>query len=93
MVGISVDSVEQNAAMVSKLLLPFPLLSDSTPDGELIRRVGLWEEAGRISRPAIFVLDQKSVVRFAHVGQDYVDRPGDQPVFDALDQARAAGKS
>jgi peroxiredoxin len=77
--------------MVKKLLLPFPLLSDSDPDGELIKTVGTWDEQGQIAKPSIFVLDRSAVVRFAYVGQDYVDRPGDEPVFQALEQAAGSG--
>jgi len=89
-VGVSVDSIEQNAAMVEKLLLPYPLLSDSDPDGEVIKRVGIWDEGGSIAQPSIFVLDRNALVRFAYVGQDYVDRPGDQPVFQALEDAASS---
>ena len=42
--GISVDPPSNNASMVGKLLLPFPLLSD--PEGELARLFGLWNRKG-----------------------------------------------
>ena len=82
MYGISVDEVERNRAMGEKLILPFPLLAD--PDGEVIRRYGVWDEEGKIARPAIFVIDRAGIVRYAYVGEDFADRPGDQPVHDAL---------
>jgi peroxiredoxin len=87
-VGISVDSVEQNAAMVEKLLLPFPLLSDAEPDGEVIRRAGVFDEVGRIAKPSIFAVTHDGQVVFDYVGQDFIDRPGDEPLFDALDRAQ-----
>jgi peroxiredoxin len=68
--------------MVEKLILPFGLLSD--PDGEVIKRYGVWDEEGQIARPAIFVIDSGGVVRYAHVGEDFADRPGDEPVHEAL---------
>ncbi len=74
--------------MVEKLILPFSLLADV--DGEVIRRYGVWDEKGQISRPAIFVIDQTGTVRYAYVGEDFADRPGDQPVHDAMS---SAGKS
>lgn len=86
MYGISVDSPEQNRAMFEKLVLPFSLLSD--PDGEVIRRYGVWDEEGRIARPAILVVDRAGVVQYAYVGEDFADRPGDEPVLEAL---RGAG--
>jgi peroxiredoxin len=68
--------------MIEKLLLPFSLLSD--PEGEVSRRYGVWDEEGQIARPAIFVLDRVGVVRYAYVGQDFADRPGDDEVHAAL---------
>jgi hypothetical protein len=48
--GISVDPVVNNRAMVEKLLLPFPLLSD--PEGRVIKAWGVWTDGeGGIARP------------------------------------------
>ncbi len=68
--------------MVDKLLLPFSLLSDE--EGEASRRYGVWDEEGRIARPAIFLVDRGGIVRYAYVGEDFADRPGDEPVLAAL---------
>ena len=84
MYGISVDPPDRNRAMVDKLLLPFGLLSD--PEGEVIKRYGVWSERDSIAVPAIFVIDAQGVVRYAYQGQDFADRPGDGPVFEALGQ-------
>jgi peroxiredoxin len=75
--------------MVEKLILPFPLLSDV--DGEVIRRYGVWDDKGQISRPAIFVIDQAATVSYAYVGEDFADRPGDQQVYDAMNESKEAG--
>ena len=86
MFGISVDGVERNAAMVDKLLLPFPLLAD--PDAGVIRKFGLFNagEKGGIAIPAILVVGPDGVLRYAYEGADFADRPGDAPVFEALEQ-------
>jgi peroxiredoxin len=81
-----VDSEDQNRAMVEKLILPFSLLADV--EGEVIRRYGIWDEKGKISRPAIFVIDGAATVRYAYVREDFADRPGDQPVYDAMNAAK-----
>ena len=81
--GISVDPPRNNAKMVGKLLLPFPLLSD--PEGELARRCGLWNAEEGVAVPAIVVVDQSAVVRYLYAGSDFADRPGDDEVFAALD--------
>ena len=80
--GISVDPPRNNAKMVGKLLLPFPLLSD--PEGELARRCGLWNAAEGVAVPSIVVVDQSGEVRYLYSGSDFADRPGDEEVFAAL---------
>ena len=82
-VGISVDPPPNNARMVGKLLLPFPLLSD--PDGELIRLCGLWDAKEGVAVPSIVVVDQSGEVRYLYSGSDFADRPGDDEVFAALE--------
>ncbi len=84
-VGISVDSMERNAAMVEKLLLPFPLLSD--PDGAIMQRYDVWDAEAKIAIPAIVVLDRTSTIRYLYKGHDFADRPGDEAIFEGLDAA------
>jgi len=81
--AISVDPPERNAAMVEKLSLPFPYLSD--PDrSHAITPYGVADEKDdrRVARPAIVVVigDQKEAFRF--VSRDFADRlPEDQVVM------------
>jgi peroxiredoxin Q/BCP len=83
LVGISVDPVDNNRAMVEKLLLPFPLLSD--PDGYVIRKYGVWTDAeGGIARPAIFAVRKDSSIAWQYVGSDFADRPTDDELFSSL---------
>jgi peroxiredoxin len=82
-VGISVDPVENNRAMVDKLLLPFPLLSD--PEGRVIKDWGVWNDAdGGLARPSIFALKKDGSVVWRYVGVDYADRPTDDELFESL---------
>ena len=81
--GISIDSPEQNRAMIDKLLLPFDLLRNS--EGETaIKPFGLWDAAGRISKPALVLTDQRGVIRYIYEGRDFADRPRDEVVLKAL---------
>jgi peroxiredoxin len=82
--GISVDPPSNNARMVGKLLLPFPLLSD--PEGELARLCGLWNAEERVAVPAVVIVDQSGEVRYLYSGRDFADRPGDEEVFATLDE-------
>jgi peroxiredoxin len=81
--GISVDPPSNNARMVGKLLLPFPLLSD--PEGELARLFGLWNAEEGVAMPSVVVIDQSGEVRYLYSGTDVADRPRDEEVLAALD--------
>lgn len=80
--AISVDTVEQNAAMVEKLALPFPVLAD--PAGEVIRLYGVWTDGeGGIARPSLFLVRPDGSVAFSYIGHDFADRPRDEDLFAA----------
>ena len=81
-VGISVDPPRNNARMVGKLMLPFPLLSD--PEGELARRCGLWDAGEGVAVPSVVVVDRPDEVRYLHSGRDFADRPEEDEVLAAL---------
>jgi hypothetical protein len=82
-VAIVTDRPRQNAAMVEKLLLPFPILSD--PDGETAcKPYGVWDDEEQMALPAIVMLDQCGRDVFRYVGRDFVDRPTDEAILDAL---------
>jgi len=69
--------------MIDKLLLPFDLLSD--PAGDVaIKPLGIWDEPGRISRPALVLTDKEGIVRYVYEGRDFADRPKDSAVLESL---------
>ena len=83
MAAIVVDPVENNAAMVEKLRLPFPILSD--PEGGVIREWGVWTDSdGGIARPAIFAVRRDGSIAGEYVGRDFADRPTDEELFRAV---------
>ena len=89
--GISVDPPDHNKAMVEKLDLPFPLLSD--PRGDLIKNLDLWNEEENVSEPAIVVLDRAGTVRRLYSGgRDFSDRPTEETLFGVLDEVGAEGE-
>jgi len=91
MVGSSVDPPSHNRAMVEKLDLPFPLLSD--PRGDLIKSLDLWNEEEGTSEPAIVVLDKSGTVRRLHSGgRDFSDRPMEEALFGVLDEVGVEGE-
>jgi len=83
LVGISVDPIENNRAMVEKLLLPFPLLSD--PEGRVIREWDVWTDTeGGIARPSIFAVRKNGSIGWAYLGRDFADRPADDELLNSL---------
>ena len=78
------DPPGHNEAMVEKLDLPFALLSDAK--GELAKLYDLWNAREGVAVPAILVLDRSGTVRYLYKGSDFADRPGDGPIFEALDE-------
>jgi len=90
-VGISVDPPDHNMAMVEKLDLAFPLLSD--PRGDLIKTLDLWNEEENVSEPAIVVLDRSGTVRRLYSGgRDFSDRPTEEALFAVLDAVGTEGE-
>lgn len=81
--GISVDAVGQNAAMVAKLGLPFPLLSD--PDGAgAIKPFDVWHPEPAIARPAAVLVGPDGFEAFRQVGSDFADRPTEEELLEAV---------
>jgi hypothetical protein len=88
-VAIDVDSPDQHAAMVEKLNLPFPMLSD--PDrSRAIGPYGLRNEVDPrgLALPATVLIDQRGDEIVRLVSRDFADRP---LVDDGLDALRALG--
>jgi hypothetical protein len=82
-VGISVDPPERNAAMVEKLRLPFPLLSD--PGGEAaITPYGLWHEGQTFGKPAVVLLRPDGSEALRQVGEDFADRLAEEDLVAAV---------
>lgn len=88
-VAISVDSVGQHAAMVEKLDLPFPMLSD--PDRSLaITPFGVADPKDErfIAVPAVVLVGTDGEEAWRFVSRDYADRLPEELV---LEQAKALG--
>lgn len=82
---MSVDSPSQNAAMVEKLSLPFPFLSD--PDRTAV--IGRFELADPVDRrniavPAVVVLAPGGGEVYRYTGRDFADRPVEDEVVAAV---------
>ena len=76
MFALSADTHEQNAAVMEKLALPFPILSDPERD-RAVTPLGFADEKDPrlISRPGTVILAPGGEEVWRHTGRDYADRP------------------
>ena len=83
---ISVDAPKQNAAMVDKLKLPFPMLSDPDRSGA-IEPMGVADlrDPRGLARPSIVVISPEGQVVFAETSRDYADRDSEDAAIAALE--------
>ena len=85
--GIVVDEPSKNLAMVEKLLLPFPILSD--PEAKVIHSYEVWNpQDGGVAKPALFLVLSDFSVAFEYVGTDFADRPDDDELFAMVGEAK-----
>lgn len=83
--GISVDSPAQHSAMIDKLGLPFPLLSDPDRAGA-IEPLGVADarDPRDIARPAMVLVTPDRIEAWRYVSRDFADRlPEDRVVEEA----------
>ena len=60
----------------------YPVISDAQK--RIIQLYGVLHPREGISRPAVFIVDKRGVVRYVHVGRNVRDRPSLQQVMQAL---------
>ena len=84
--GLSADTPGQNAAVMEKLDLSFPLLSDEDRQAA-ITPLGFDDENDprKISRPGLVVIDPGGNIVHREEGRDYADRPDEDQLLDVLD--------
>ncbi|MDP8928207.1 MAG: peroxiredoxin family protein [Actinomycetota bacterium] len=90
-VGISVDDPSKNAAMVEKLKLPFPLLSD--PNGQqAIKPYDVWHEGESYARPALVIVSPQGEEVFRQVGGEFSDRLSEPELVEKLRELQQGGQ-
>ncbi len=84
--GLSADTPGQNAAVMEKLDLSFPLLSDEERQSA-ITPLGFADENDprQISRPGLVVIDARGDIVHREEGRDYADRPDEDELLGVLD--------
>jgi peroxiredoxin len=81
-VGIVVDPVANNRAMIEKLVLPFSILSD--PEARVIQQWDVWNpHDGGVAKPSLFLVRPDMSFAYSYVGTDFADRPTDEELWEA----------
>jgi peroxiredoxin len=89
LVAISVDNVWSHIAFAKDRKLNFPLLSDFEPKGKVSQKFGAYDHKVGESMRALFVLDEKGVVRWSYLSP-YGVNPGADGILSALEQLKGS---
>ena len=95
LLAISVDNIWSHLAFAKDRKLNFPVLADFEPKGVVSRKYGAFKEKIGESARALFVIDDKGIIRWSHLSPDGVN-PGADGILSALEslnKTQATGKS
>jgi peroxiredoxin len=92
LVAISADTVWSYAAFSAARQLPFALLTDDRPRGNIARAYGAYDARNQAARRALFVIDATSTITWSAVFPDVVD-PGADGILTALEGLRFAPRA
>ena len=84
--GLSADTPGQNAAVMEKLHLSFPLLSDENRQAA-ITPLGFADEKDprQISRAGLVIIDPEGTIVHREEGSDYADRPEEDELLAVIE--------
>jgi len=81
--GITVDSVDSNAAWVESLGVEnIPVLSDYWPHGQMTQSYGVLREHGMTERATVIV-DKEGIIRYLEI-HDFSEQPDNEKLFQVL---------
>jgi alkyl hydroperoxide reductase subunit AhpC len=84
LLAISSDHVHSHEAFARAARIRFPLLADFAPRGLVARQYGVFRAGPGVSARALFVLDQRQVVRFGKAYPDALN-PGVDELLTTLE--------
>jgi peroxiredoxin len=90
LLGISVDGVWCHMAYARDRKLHFPLLADFEPKGQVARTYGVYRHNEGVCERALFVVDSRGVIHWAHVSPIGIN-PGADGILSALEGLSARG--
>jgi len=84
LLAISVDNIWSHLAFSKDRKLNFPVLADFEPKGTVSRKYGAFKEKIGEAARALFVIDDKGIIRWSHLSPDGVN-PGADGILLALE--------
>ena len=88
--AISVDDPQSHEEFSKDLGLNFPLLSDHEPVGAVARAYGVYDAKNKMSKRALFVLDDRGTVQWSYLAPGG-ENPGANGILEALDSLNSSG--
>lgn len=89
LLAISVDNIWSHLAFAKDRKLNFPVLADFEPKGIVSRKYGAYKEKIGESARALFVIDEKGIIRWSHLSPDGIN-PGADGILSALENLNKA---
>ena len=89
LLAISVDNIWSHLAFAKDRKLNFPVLADFEPKGSISKKYGAYKEKIGESARALFVIDDKGVIRWSHLSPDGIN-PGADGILSALENMNKA---
>jgi peroxiredoxin len=89
LLAISVDNIWSHLAFAKDRKLNFPVLADFEPKGSVSRKYGAFKEKIGESARALFVIDDKGIIRWSHLSPDGIN-PGADGILSALESLNKA---
>src|SRR5947208_6649612 len=89
LIAISVDNIWSHLAFAKDRKLNFPVLADFEPKGEVSRKYGAFKEKIGEAERALFVIDDKEVIRWSHCSHDG-SNPGAVGILSGLESVNRA---
>ena len=79
---MSIDDAVMISRTSRELSVKFLLVSDVKR--RVIKKFGVLHPNQNMSRPAVFIIDKRGVVRYRQIGKDFTDRPPIKSLVQAL---------
>src|SRR5438309_1281307 len=89
LLAISVDNIWSHLAFAKDRKLNFPVLADFEPKGSISKKYGAYKEKIGESARALFVIDDKGIIRWSHISPDGIN-PGADGILSALENLNKA---